>query len=219
VPQIAPNSARRGFLLPGTGAAFALGQPYGWDQGYWDASRLPLTGQALDDFMQQIVAGITGLPGDLVRPRWQVEPTTLPDIDTNWLAVGVTRSTPLGFPAAVEVYNPTTGAAFSQQSDQEEFELLCSAYGPAADAYAVAIRSGFMVAQNREALQLVGVGLVQTSGRTRLPTLLKEQWWMRVDITVTLRREVRNFYPVLSLLSGEVQVITDVGYATDRVAG
>ncbi len=198
----------------------------GWGEGFWGDSSLPSAGQDLDDFMQQVVAGVTGLPGNLVRPRWQPEPPNAPPITATetpgnapvvpcWAAVGVTRSTPLGFPASTEI---TQGAAaplgFSQQSDQEEFDIRCSFYGKMADTYAIVLRSGLMVAQNRECLQLANIGFITTSGRTRVPTLTQGQWWMRVDITASFRREVRTFYPVLYYLSAPAKVITDTGLGT-----
>ena len=210
-PYIVPNSSHRGFINPGTGAAFSWGSAAdGWGDAEWDDPSLPLGGITLDDFMQQVVAAIVGISQDLVRPRWQPEPPNLPPIGTNWAAIGVTRSTPLGFPYASE-----NSAGFSQQQDQEEFDVLCSFYGPQADNLAMALRSGMMVAQNREAFQLHNMGLIQTSGRTRVPTLTAERWLMRVDITFTMNREVQQSYPVLTLVSAPVDVITDVGYQSE----
>jgi hypothetical protein len=34
---------------------------------------VPLEGDAWEDFCQQVVAGVTGLPGNRVFPRWQLE--------------------------------------------------------------------------------------------------------------------------------------------------
>ncbi len=225
------NSTGRGFLVPGTGVPFRYGDAaLGYGAGFWNDPGLPSAGQTLDDFMQQVVAGVTGLPGELVRPRWQSEPPNAPPLTATatpgnlptvecWAAVGVTRSTPLGFPANTEI---TAGAAsrtgFSQQSDQEEFDLLCSFYGRLADSYAVVLRSGLMVAQNRECLQLANIGFINTSGRTRVPTLTQGQWWMRVDITATFRREVRTFYPVLYYLEAQARITTDTG-VVDPVPG
>lgn len=206
------NSSTRGFLTPGTGFPFGFDSAgLGFDAGLW-AGNPSRSGQPLDDFMQQVACGVTGLPGNLVFPRWQEEPPNLPDIGTNWAAVGVTRSEPWGFPVDTEL---TAGAAassgYSQQSDQEEFDVLCSFYGHKADGYAVLYRQGLMVAQNRECLQLLNIGLVRTSGRTRVPSLVKQRYLWRVDITATFLREVRAFYPVLYFLSSPIALETDTG--------
>lgn len=210
-PNIRPDSSRRGFILPGTGIPFGLDEALlGFDEGQWTAD-LPTSGQSLDDFLQQVVAGVTGLDQSLVRPRWQAEPPTLPPLTTDWAAIGVTKSTPLGFPYAREIVGADGVAGFSQQSDQEEFDLLCSFYGPHADGNAVALRGGLMVHQNRECLQIANIGLITVGGRTRVPTLLKTEYLMRVDTTATFRREVRHFYPVLFYLSAPFKLIMDDG--------
>lgn len=40
-------------------------------------------------FIQTVFAGISGLPPDMVRNRWQPNPPKQPDIFTNWLAIGL----------------------------------------------------------------------------------------------------------------------------------
>jgi hypothetical protein len=222
---VAQNSSHRGFLHPGTGVTLKFDTPgLGFDQGTW--AYFPRSGQVLDDFMQQVVVGITGLPGNLVFPRWQAEPPNLPQTkvsqtDTEgvscWAAVGVTESTPWGFPALTEQnVGAATATGFQRVSDQEEFKLLCSFYGPAADAYATILRLGLTVGQNRECLQLLGIGFQQTSGRRLVPSLVQGRNLRRVDITVTFMREVKIFYPVLYLLTSAVSLATDVGF-TDEI--
>lgn len=208
---VAPASNYRGFLDPSTGLPFEWGAPEGWSAGYWDDADVPTSGQTLDNFMQQAVAAITGLPTTLVRPRWQPEPPTIPPFTTNWAAVGVRDSTPLGFPHASEI---DAGNGFSVQTDTEEFDTLCSFYGPQADNFAVALRLGLMVDQNREAFQLLNMGLIQTTGRRRVPELVKLQWLERVDITFSMRRLVRQTYPVLFFLRAPDAVTTDTGYTS-----
>jgi hypothetical protein len=210
---IAPDSSHRGFLQAGTGRTFAWDDLLGWDEGNWTED--PLAGQSLDDFMQQVVGAVTAIPGNLVRPRWQEEPTDIPNRGTDWAAIGVVRSTPIGYPYAVEI---AQGNGFSRQVDTEEFDVLCSFYGPNADLNAIRLRSGLMVDQNREAFQLLNMGLIQTTGRTRVPELVKDIYLMRVDITFSMRRQIQMFYPVLYLLSAPATVITDVGYQTPGIS-
>lgn len=55
---------------------------------------------ALDDpfdaFLQSLVVGVTGIPGNLCRPRWQPIPPAEPEVGTDWCAIGVTEETPDG---------------------------------------------------------------------------------------------------------------------------
>lgn len=59
------------------------------------AKQFPLPGNlSFRQFLQQIFVGLSGLPGDLVRPRWQPSPPKQPDIFINWLAIGITEVKP-----------------------------------------------------------------------------------------------------------------------------
>jgi hypothetical protein len=60
----------------------------------------PLDGDDLEDYIQQFVAGVAGMDGTLVRPRWQPEPSNIPDFDVTWCATGITHKRPIGQYAA-----------------------------------------------------------------------------------------------------------------------
>jgi hypothetical protein len=49
-----------------------------------------MDGQPFEDFLQQLIAGITNLPAERVFPRWQEEPVPKPPFGTDWAAVGPT---------------------------------------------------------------------------------------------------------------------------------
>lgn len=181
------TSATGGYLQPGT-------------------TPTPLEGQSLEDFLQQVFSGIVGLSGDLVRPRWQQQPPNLPDISTDWMAYGITRHVPEAF-----AYDEHDGSGLGTDytARHEVLELLLSFYGPNADANAALLSDGFQVPQNREAMQLVGMGLVATGDIRLAPEMLKNQWLRRVDMEVTLRRQIRRSYPVLSLVAAQGTIYYD----------
>lgn len=158
----------------------------------------PLEDDALDDFMQALVVGITGLPGASVRPRFQQEPPNIPAAGTDWAAIGITHRRADTF--AVEQHD-STGQGTDTLIRHEELDLLCSFYGPAAQSNGARLRDGISIAQNREALQLAGMGLISVGDLTKAPEMIKNRWLNRADLMVAIRREVRRSYPVLNLLS------------------
>jgi hypothetical protein len=100
----------------------------------------------------------------------------------------------------------TPGAAGdgADEMQRHEFvELLCSFYGPDADTYCGLFRDGIQVAQNREVLQLAAMGVVGTGDPLPVPSLVKDQWLYRVDLPLTIKRQIRRNYPILNLLSAE----------------
>lgn len=170
------------------------------------ASPAPLEDQELNRFLQQIVVGITGLTDTSVRPRWQPEPPNLPDQSTNWAAIGVTNTTPDTF--GVELHNPT-GNGDDQFQRHEIITILTSFYGPNANYYCALLRDGLQIAQNREILQVNGMGLVETGSITTVPSLVKDRWLYRIDMPMIIKRGIFRSYPVLNILSSEIELDTE----------
>lgn len=165
----------------------------------------PIEDDALDDFMGDVVAAITGLDRDTaVRPRWQAEPPNLPDRTVNWCAVGITHRKADTF--ASVVHGPTLGGGEGADvlTRHEELDLLISFYGPACQATGALMRDGISIAQNREQLFLAGMGLVSVGDLTKAPEILKSAWYQRADLPLVIRREVRREYPVLNLISAPI---------------
>ena len=156
-----------------------------------------LNDQALAQFLQQIVVGITGLPGSMVRPRWQAEPPNIPDFGTNWAAIG--PGARKREPFAAVIHSPT-GDGSSKVIRNRQIDVLCSFYGPAAEANSELLANGLEVPQNREAMQLAGFNLVSAAdGPIIAPALLKQRWQYRADVTFTLRQQQQYTYSVLNL--------------------
>lgn len=161
-------------------------------------SPAPLEGTSFQDFLQALVVGITGLPGNKVFPRWQQEPPNLPPISADWAAIGITR-TVRDFNANI-VHDPSGNGADELQRN-ESVEILTSFYGPNADSFCDILSDGLQIDQNREVLFLNAMGLVATGDSITVPSIVKERWQYRVDLPMTIRRQVRRSYPILSLLS------------------
>lgn len=161
----------------------------------------------LDDILQGVCKGITGIDGTLVRPRWQAEPPNLPSQDTNWAAIGVTKK-PFDTYVAEIQDGPEGGDGETILIRHESMEALVSFYGPNCQANASIFRDGLFIAQNREQLQANGIELVEVGDLARVPELIKNLWYDRCDLPFEVRRAVTRTYAVLNLLSAEGTVIS-----------
>lgn len=166
----------------------------------------PLEDDALDDLLQELVAGVTGLPGAMVRPRWQTTVPKQPEPSENWCAIGVNRQANDASPA---IRHDGDGDGSDDYIRHQEIDLLCSFYGPAGKGYAQRLADGMSIPQNSEQLAVNGMKFVRASDIQAAPTLINQQWNRRYDLTLTLRRKITRTYPVLNLLSAEVQSTTD----------
>jgi hypothetical protein len=187
------NSASGGYLQPG--------------------APLPLSGQALNRFVQQWISGVSGLDGDLVRVTRQTEPPDVPAAGEAWCAVTVGVSEPDEFPY-VNYSSTAAGGQFAQQR-HEQLDLLVCFYdlgvSGQADALARRFRNGALIAQNREILTLNNFGLVRCGRATPAPTLLNQRWQYRVDVECVLRYESITIYPVETIVSASGDIYTDGG--------
>lgn len=158
----------------------------------------PIEGQSFNRFLNEVVVGISGLPGSFVRPRWQPEPANVPNLNEDWLSFGIQSKRADTY--AVELHDGS-GDGSDEIQRHETVEVLLSFYGPNADANLEIFREGLQVAQNREVFQLNAMGQTETGDAITIPALVKERWYYRVDMTWIFRRQIRRIYPVLNLLS------------------
>jgi hypothetical protein len=171
-------------------------------------STAPTEDAALVDLLQAAVSTLSGIPGNLVRPRQQPEPVNLPPNTVTWAAIGIIGRTHETF-AAVE--HVATGDGYDRIARTEEFTLLCSFYGPGNDTAASLVQDGFSVPQNREALQAIGIVPINVGNRTAAPELINNLWYEREDMPIYFRRLVVRNYPVLNLLSSQIAVESETG--------
>lgn len=165
----------------------------------------PLDDDGLDDFLQSLVAGVTGLAGSRVRPRWQPTDPNLPQ-SGDWAAVGIVSRSADTF-AVVQHDGVADGVDRFQR--HEILSVMCGFYGPHSASNAARLRDGLQVAQNREVLLLNAMGLIDVSDFTKAPTLVKSVWLSRTDMTFRLKRQIRRDYPVLNILSSGGVIYSD----------
>ena len=165
----------------------------------------------LDLVFQALVKGITGLPGSMVRPRWQVTPPTQPPINTNWVGVSVVSETPdqYGFLETRWYPEALPDPAYTNLLFHRHWslEVLASFYGPAASAYAARMQNGFHLPQNLDELRRTsGIAFQETAQQLLVPELIDQQWYRRVDVTSIFRIKRSTPYAGAELQSAIVTV-------------
>lgn len=155
----------------------------------------------LEDVLQGMVSGISGLPGKFVRPSWQKKPPKQPEPDTNWCAIGVHEKKTVANPA---LDHKGSDEGHDQYQMHEELNILCTFYGPQAQGYASILRDGIFIPQNSEAVNALNMSFVGASDIRPVPELVNQQWIRRYDLFIQMRRQVVRIYPVLNILSAPI---------------
>jgi hypothetical protein len=181
----------------------------------------PLEGQALLRFFQQMIAGITSLPGNMVRPYWQQEPPDVPDAGEAWCAFKITKRPSDEYPYVALPNRPVSAQLAYTMQRHEELNIETTFYdlgstglnntGGQADYNAALLRDGLLVPQNREPLFLASMGLVKTGDLVTVPVVFKKRWQYRVDLEWIVRREIVRVYPVLTIVAATGDVYCDNG--------
>jgi hypothetical protein len=169
----------------------------------------------LNQFLNTLVVGLTGLPGPLVRPRWQPEPPNEPDFNTDWSAIGVVRRTRdvFAFQGSIHVGDALT--PMQRVIRNQILETIASFYGPNAESNSELFAMGLSEAQNREGLFLNGFGLVEVQESLTVPALIKERWLSGVDVPFRMRRQQIYDYPNPDLAAANGTLTLDDGTVID----
>ncbi|RQR87724.1 MULTISPECIES: LIC_12616 family protein [unclassified Burkholderia] len=165
----------------------------------------PLEDDALTAIFQQMIVGITGLPGNMVRPRWQPNPPKQPEPSTNWCALGISVQTPDDGPAIV---HNGAGNGSDTYIRHQGVNVLASFYGPSAMQNAQLLSDGLAIPQNLEQLKAQDMNSVDTGQIRAAPDLINEQWVRRYDLELMFRRKITRSYTVLNILSAQGTVQT-----------
>lgn len=167
-------------------------------------SPAPTEDEAFEDFLQQVIVGITGIDQTLVRPGWQPDPPNQPARDQTWIAFRIMRQ------AADSYAYIDPQESSSELQRVETVEVLLSSFGPNASSALATFRDGVLIDQNRFALEQVKIGQTETGEIIPAPTIVKEKWLRRFDMTWTFRRMIIRDYPILSLISAQGFINTEV---------
>lgn len=181
--------------------------------GYLAASlNSNLYDKAFESFLQEVIVGITSIEKTLVRAQGQPVPPQMPPIEIDWVSFLVMSERDLNLRGAVR-HNPTgDGSDILERTIQNR--LLIRFYGPNSFFYAAAFKDGLCIEQNRWALNDAGMGIVRVSEARALYELINEVHLKRVDLEITMNREIQKVYPVLNLLSAVGTIRANSGDST-----
>lgn len=150
------------------------------------------------DFLQSVVVGISGIPGNLVRPDWQPNPPKRPMLDVNWIAMGIEGIQP-DF-NAYQGYLPFTDPdPFLQRN--ETVPLVMNFYGPLSYENYGLTRDGFQLTQNLAQLNKAKVPFAYDTPAQHVPELINEEWFDRWRAVFYFRRQIQRTYPLLTFVS------------------
>lgn len=164
---------------------------------------MPKYDKELEREISRWIRGVSGLPVEVVFPRWTDPQRKIPKNDTTWCDFGITT-----IPQPLSQADVQISDAESQQWTWEKVTVICCFYGPDGGSTASTFRSGIFVEQNNAELNRTGLSLVEAGTIYNLPELINNQWVRRYDLTVTLNRKNVRTYNIKSIVDGHVTIST-----------
>ena len=161
----------------------------------------PLNDDALEDFFYALFTSISGLPANMVRPRWTPEGANVPPRGSDWVAQGIERTT--SDIVASQWFEDGVGMHIRRN---QEMESLVSVYGNNCEKTTGLMREGLSLDQNREAMRLAGIVLVKVGQTMQMPSVTGMMWWKRIDFRITFRRTIERVYPILKIQTAQQHV-------------
>lgn len=130
----------------------------------------------------------------------------MPEIGTDWCAIGVMTTTPDNTPAVV---HDGSGDGSSTLRRHASLDVLASFYGPNAGSYAALLSDGLYIAQNREAMMRDGLALIEVEATRNVSDYVNTLWRRRIDLPFRLRRRIDRTYPILNVKQGVGNIVAD----------
>lgn len=167
------DSASGGYITPSSGSAYD---------------------QDLEDIFQAFIVGITSLPGDMVRPRFQRDPPPFPAIGEDWCAF------------VIKNIKPDDGPYFDQKDEtmdsirHEELTLFLSFYGDHGQSLANVLKDGLGLPQNIAQLNAQKIKFISTGEIITAPDFLNNQYVIRYDLTAVFKRKTSRTFAVKSFV-------------------
>lgn len=132
----------------------------------WIAPEPGLTEEALEDALQEVIAGLCEIKPELVRPDYQIHPAKLPPLTESWASFSIKEA---ASPGGVAWHDDGT----TRLSVHERLLVTVRFYGPGAREKACALRNGLYLEPNRTNLRMsANLGLVEIDGITPAPDFI-----------------------------------------------
>jgi hypothetical protein len=172
-----------------------------------------LSDDPLADALQRMVAGITGLPGQMVRPRFQVDPPDMPENDQDWCAISVAEADPpAGNMEQTQDGAADGGLGQTKARGYETMTALASFYGPKAQHYATLLRDGLLISQNRDTMQADGdLSLLWFGTIRNVSDYQNTTFRNRFDFPIMLRHRFERTYNVRNIVEIQGSISADGG--------
>jgi hypothetical protein len=182
----------------------------------------PPSGDQIAAAIRTMIATLAGLPGSLVRARWQPMPPAQPDASVTWASVGITRTEADDYPYirhdGVTQLVGAAGPGVDRMQRHSTVTVLVTFYGPASESAAGAMRDGLYIQQNWEPMAAVGLKFRDILDLARMPELVNQQWIDRLDVQIDFRHQIDRVYPILNLDGADVVIRQDNGAADTDVS-
>ncbi len=169
----------------------------------------PVQDDPFEDLIGNTIAGLTGITRGLVRPRWQPKPPAMPADTVSWCAFGIME---IDADWGAHLRHIPDGDGSSEMTRHETLVILASFYGPSGYSKASQLRDGLWIKQNWDALNAVGVALLECSRARTASDLVNGRFIRRIDLEMQFRRVITRTYPILNLLSAQGSFTTDLGH-------
>jgi hypothetical protein len=169
---------------------------------------------ALDSALAAVIAGITGMDQSLVIPRDQPgSGFREPDVQYNWVSVGVMTSTPMST-RAIQAHN-SDGDGSTALHQYYTLDVLASCYGPKSNGIARLIFDAFDIEQNRFALRAVGLNFLDVEPIRKVPGLVAAGIRRRSDLSFRLVQSIERVYLIRNILGARGTVVSANGPPED----
>ena len=164
--------------------------------------------EALEDVFHDLIAGVLGLPGQLVRPTSQLYGVKAPGDEVDWCAFDVRQLGAAGGTAEI-THVPDAQNGHDRLVTHKPVQVLLYFYGPGASELADALVDGLQVEQNRAILRKNNMGFVNAGPQVAVPENRNAKWLARTDLTLNFNRQVTREYAVKDISSVSGGIITD----------